>query len=477
MGSKKKQGEGEVPFLKDVESALAKAEAEMPQEKEPLQQVELSLLGLLLKNNELYHEIRDTVKGEHFQVPFYRHVFEEIAMQVQDRHHVDAVTLREGLSKKCNITGFSEMLGEIELEFAAISQAPPGSASSEQLKNYAERVREGYYRRRLSDFSLTLHQRVARGEIEPLAAADEMHSMAREASRVLGKKHKVYNIKDVLRENFTQIEDIRDSKSRILGLPTGYYEIDDAISGLQKGLLYVIGARPSMGKTSLQTCILENILLHEQKPALFFSLEMSKEEIGLRMMCSHARVDSNRLRSGKITEEDYQRLVLAAGAIHDSRLFINDDPLTIEEILKLAHDYKNIENVAVISIDYLQKIKGAYGRNSTRDQDVGYISSELKNLAKELKVPVVVSAQLNRGPEGIDDRRPRLSHLRDSGQIEQEADVVILLYRDEYYDPETDKRGIAEAIIAKNRNGPTKTVELAFLNQFTRFENLATRPY
>lgn len=461
MGAGGKRRDDRSDFPSELEKAL-----------EPGKPVEIALLGLILKKPDLYHEINGIVENSHFT--HCREIFLEMQCQMAERRYFDAVTLRDAFSKKKEYEGLDGLFDRIELESKA---EIPDAELSEKAKSYAGCILEDYYRKSLANFAKISATKLENKECSVKTGAEELYMQARHVLGVFDKEHKVVPLISVLKECFVQIENIRDRRSRILGIQTGYFELDDMTSGLMKGNLYVIGGRPSMGKTSLQTCILERIILKERKPALFFSLEMSKQEIATRMMCSKARVNSNLLRSGKVSEDDYQRLIMAAGALHDANMFINDDPLSIEDIVKISHDYHKLENISVIAIDYLQKITGAYGKDSSRDQDIGYVSRELKNLAKELQIPVVVSAQLNRGAENTGDNRPRLSSLRESGQIEQEADVVILLYRDEYYNPDScDNKNIAEAIIAKNRSGPTKTVQLAFIPEYTRFENLAAAP-
>ncbi len=470
MGDKKKPGREEPSsFLEGAQKALD----DLEKKAEPEKPIEQALLGLLLKKHELYYEVIGTLRNEYFTTPYHQEVFLEMQTQMAQRHYFDPVTLRDALNSRKESAGHDGMFDSIVAESKA---EIPEEELSERAKTYAERIRENHYRVILADYASRIGTKLETGETPLEEGADQLYKESRKVLSMLAKRHKVFSMPDALRACFQQIEDIRDRKSRLMGISTGYYELDDITSGLMEGQLYVIGGRPSMGKTSLQTSILENIVLQEQKPALFFSLEMGRQEIATRMLCSHARVDSNLLRSGKVSESDYQRLVLAAGALHESRLFIIDDPLTIEEITRIAHDYRDLEHIGVVAIDHLQKIKGSYNKNSSREQDIGYVSRELKNLAKTLKIPVIVSAQLNRSPEATEDRRPELSSLRESGEIEQEADVVGLLYREDYYNEESDKRGVAELLVKKNRNGPTKTIDLAFLKQFTRFENLAKRP-
>jgi len=232
-----------------------------------------------------------------------------------------------------------------------------------------------------------------------------------------------------------------------------------------------------MGKTSFALNILENVALREQKPVLLFSLEMAAQQIAQSMLCSHAKVDSNQLRTGRITEEEYGKLVMAAGAFHEARIFIDDSAdLSALEVRTRARRWKAKEGIELVVVDYLQKMNARQGGKGaeSRQLEIAMISSHLKAMAKELSVPVIALAQLNRSVEGREDHKPMMSDLRESGAIEQDADAVMLLYREEYYKPDTEKKGVAEVILSKNRTGPTGNIELAFLRQFTRFENLAS---
>ncbi|MFN3486755.1 MAG: replicative DNA helicase, partial [Planctomycetota bacterium] len=314
---------------------------------------------------------------------------------------------------------------------------------------------------------------------------EDVEAVREEAERALfqalarGEKGTVRKMTDILHETFQKIQDFHDRKGRLLGIPTGFYELDDLLSGLQPGQLYIIAGRPSMGKTSLAMSIIENVALREQKRVLFFSLEMAAEQIAQQMLCSHTRVPSHLLRTGKISEEDYSRLLLAAGTLGEARIYIDDSAdLSALEVRTRARRMKAKEGLDLVVVDYLQKMHARQGNRApeSRQLEIAMISSNLKSMAKELGVPVLALAQLNRAPEGREDRKPMLSDLRESGAIEQDADAVMLLYREDYYNPETEKKGVAEVILAKNRTGPTDTVELAFLKDFTRFENLAARP-
>ena len=286
-------------------------------------------------------------------------------------------------------------------------------------------------------------------------------------------EHSFSPIKDLLTESFEKIEDLYHRDNFITGVPTGFIELDEITTGFQPSELVIMAGRPSMGKTALCLNIAQNAAMQHKIPVAIFSLEMSKAQIVQRMLCSEARIDTHALRRGRMPEEDWPKLSMAAGRLSAAPIFIDDtagiSPLEIKaksRRLKARHD------LGLILIDYLQLIQTGL-KIENRQQEISQISRSLKGLARELNVPVIAVSQLSRAVEQRTIQRPRLSDLRESGAIEQDADVVAFLYREEYYKPKSSKKGIAEVIVSKQRNGPTGTLELAFLKEYTRFENLA----
>jgi len=433
-------------------------------------EIETAVLGLLLKDPCLYHDIVSVLEAPHFENPNNSHVFHEMTCQMKSSSRYDLVSLREAVAGR--ISKPDEVFADIE---RAANTEIPKDDLSDRVKHYAGMIRSRHYQRTLATKLHDIAEKMSRDSLSAEGGAAEA---ARESGRVLHvleDNDGGHRVGDILRETFAQIQYARDRKSRLVGLSTGFHELDDMISGLQPGQLYVIGGRPSMGKTSLVCRILENVCLDQGQPAVFYSAEMSKELITKQMLCSHCRIDMNRLNTGMLGEEDFQKLLMGAGSMHDMPLIVNDTTLNIDRLAHNAREWKNQHGIKLIVADYLQKFEGSYKPNSSREQDVDYIARSFKNLAKRLEVPVVVTAQLNRMPDGRIDQRPRLSDLRESGGIEQEADVVLLLYRDEYYNPDTEMKSICEVNIAKNRLGPTDKVEMVFLKQYTRFENIAPR--
>ena len=429
-------------------------------------EAEMALLGAMIFDNEVIGDVVETVSArEMFSYPAHQTIFETLLNLHMARKPIDLVVLKDELAKDRRL----EAVGGAEYLASLVDTMPTAANALE----YAQTVHDRFVLRNIIETcSKIVHQ--ATSVTQDVDAVRDEAEKALFQALARGEKGTVRTMGDILRKTFQQIEDIRDRKSRLLGLSTGYYEIDDLTSGLQDGQLYIVAGRPSMGKTSLAMSMVENVALKEQKPVLFFSLEMAATQVSQAMLCSHARVDSSLLRSGRVSEEDYQRLVLAAGALHEAKILI-DDPgdISILELRARARLMKAREGIRLVVVDCLQKI-GAPGE--TRQECLALVSSQLKALAMELGLPVVALAQLNRSAEWRKDHRPILSDLGESEAVEEAADAVFLLYREEYYHVDCGRPGVCEVIVAKNRGGPTGTVDLAFLKRLCRFENLRPPP-
>jgi len=437
---------------------------------------EMCLLGCMIFENDTIADVLDIVKtSEMFIFTEHQTIFDTIIEMFNESKKIDLVTLRAELIRKNLHKKIRPTDGEASAYLHDLVQGVPSTAT---VRQYATIVNEKYVLRNI----MAACKKVIQHTVTENEDVEEVRFEAEKALfEALAKveKAKIRSMMDVMKDVFNGIEDIRDRKSRIRGLATGFYEIDDMTSGLQKKQLYIVAGRPSMGKTSLGMNIAENVALREQKSVLVFSLEMGAELLAKSMLCSHARVDSQSLNRGTVSDEEYQKLLMAAGAFADAKLFVDDcSDLSGLEMRTKARRMKALEGVDLVIVDYLQKMNARQSKKGpeSRQVEISEISHNLKSMAKELDIPVIAMAQLNRGPEGRDDKKPLLSDLRESGSIEQDADVVMLLFREEYYDTETEKKGVAEVHIAKNRTGPTGTVDLAFLKQFTRFENLAAAP-
>ena len=283
-------------------------------------------------------------------------------------------------------------------------------------------------------------------------------------------------IKDVLVESFTNLEKLYNQKQHVTGVPTQFYDLDDKTAGLHGSELILVAARPAMGKTAFALNIATNAALRANVPVAIFSLEMSKDQLVNRMLCSEAMVDSNKVRTGKLDEEDWTKLAEAIGPLSEAGVYIDDTPgISVMEIRTKCRKLKMEKNIGLVVIDYLQLISGSNKRNGSREQEISEISRSLKVLAKELNVPVIALSQLSRAVEQRDDHRPMLSDLRESGAIEQDADIVMFLYRDDYYNKESAEKDIAEVIIAKQRGGSTGTVKLYWMGNYTKFVNIERR--
>lgn len=288
------------------------------------------------------------------------------------------------------------------------------------------------------------------------------------------KNQKGYTpIKDILVDTFAQLEELYNQKQHITGVPTGFADLDYKTAGLHGSDLVLVAARPAMGKSAFALNIATNAAVRANVPVAIFSLEMSKEQMVNRILCSEAMVDSNKVRTGKLDEQDWTKLASALGPLSEAGIYIDDTPgISVMEIRAKCRKLKLEKNIGLVVIDYLQLIQGSNKRGGSREQEISEISRSLKILAKEINVPVIALSQLSRAPEQRPDHRPMLSDLRESGAIEQDADIVMFLYRDDYYNEDSEKKNIAEVIMAKHRAGSTGTVELLWLGNYTKFVNI-----
>ena len=284
-------------------------------------------------------------------------------------------------------------------------------------------------------------------------------------------------IKDILVDTFVELEDLYNRQQHVTGVPTGFYDLDYKTAGLHGSDLVLVAARPAMGKSAFALNIATNAAVRANTPVAIFSLEMSKEQMVNRILCSEALVDSNKVRTGKLEDDDWSKLAEASGILSEAEIIVDDTPgISIMEIRAKCRKMKLEKNIGLVVIDYLQLVQGSSRRASgSREQEIAEISRSLKILAKEINVPVIALSQLSRAPEQRPDHRPMLSDLRESGSIEQDADIVIFLYRDDYYNQDSDKKNVAEVILAKHRSGSTGTVELGWLGNYTKFVNLDNR--
>lgn len=447
-------------------SALAASVADRvpPQSLE----AEQSTIGSMLLDKEAIATAVELVMAEDFYRESHRIIFDTLISLFNRGEPADLITVTEALKARNSL----EQVGGASY-ISTLANSVPTSANCEY---YAKIVKNKAILRSL----VAAGSEIAALGYDPASEVDDSLDKAEQlifriAQR--GQTGTIADMKTVMMSTFDRIERLYSSKGAITGLPTGFIEMDSMLSGLQPSELIVIAARPSMGKTAFALNIAENVALSEKKPVLVFSLEMSCEQLAQRMLCSQATVDGQKLRRGNLNDDDWNRLSYAIGQLSAAPIFIDDTPsITALEIRTRARRVKAEHGLSLILIDYLQLVQGR-ARVESRQQEIAEITRSLKALARELDVPVVALAQLSRAVEATADKRPMLSHLKESGEIEQSADVVAFIYREDYYKPdlEPERRGIAEIIVAKQRNGPTGLFELAWQREYTRFRNLEKR--
>ena len=429
---------------------------------------ERSVLGAILINNHAFNQAAEVIDAQDFFRDAHRRIFEKMVVLTDRSHPVDLVTLKDELDR----SGELEEVGGP----AYISALTDGVPRSANVEHYARIVKEKSTLRRLIQSATEVLSRAYDAEED---ADDLLDEAERSIFQIADDRMRsgFVRVSDLVDSGYQLIEQLQQHKGLVTGVPTGFVDLDEMTSGLQKSDLVIVAARPSMGKTSFVLNIAMHCGIEAAKSVGIFSLEMSKEQLFLRMLTSEARVDAHRFRGGFLGEQDYARLVEAFGRLHDANVFIDDTPsVGILEMRAKARRLKLEHGLDLLIVDYLQLMQGR-GRFDNRQQELAAISRSLKILAKELGVPIMALSQLSRAPETRGDHRPQLSDLRESGALEQDADVVLFIFREEMYAVEgersSDAEGTAEIIIGKQRNGPTGSVRLAFLKQYTRFENLA----
>ena len=428
-------------------------------------EAEQSVLGGLMLDNQAWDKVADLVVEEDFYRRDHRLIFRAIAALYAHSKPCDVVTLSEWLGQQ----GLLEEAGGLAY-LGALAKNTPSAAN---IKAYAEIVRDRSVLRQLitvgNDISGSAYQTEGRSTEELLDTAESsVFKIAEQGAR--GKKG-FTAIKDLLVKAVDRIDELFQQDSPITGVPTGWDSFDEMTSGLQKGDMVIVAGRPSMGKTSFAMNIAENAAIKGGVPTAVFSMEMPGEQLAMRMLSSLGRIDQHKIRTGKLEDEDWPRLTSAVGILADAPLFIDDTPaLSPNELRARARRLSREHGLGLIVIDYLQLMQ-VHGSTENRTNEISEISRSLKALAKELEVPVIALSQLNRGLEQRPNKRPVMSDLRESGAIEQDADVITFIYRDEVYNEDSPDKGTAEIIIGKQRNGPIGTTRLTFLGQFTRFEN------
>ncbi len=427
-------------------------------------EAEKSVLGAMLIDDEAIGSAIEVLNETWFYDEAHRKIFKAITELYSERKNVDLITLSDKLKGE----GALEQVGGVSYLSLIIDFVP----TSANVEHYARIVKEkGVLRRLIKNATQIISDSyTSNGNIEDVV--DNAERLIFEVAD-LKQKQGSFHIKDLVRQGIETLDFLYQRKQHITGLSTSFEQFDHMTSGLQNSDLIIIAGRPSMGKSALAVSIAEHVGIELKKGVGIFSLEMSKEQLVQRMLCSQARVDAHKVRSGFLAASDWPKLTAAAGKLSESRIFIDDTPaISALELRAKARRLKANNDIQMIILDYLQLMRSSI-KSDSRQQEISEISRSLKALARELSIPVIALSQLSRAVESRQDHRPQLSDLRESGAIEQDADVVVLLMREEYYNPTEENKGVADVIIAKQRNGPVGTVKLAFIKEYMRFENLA----
>ena len=425
---------------------------------------EMAVLGAMLIDNNAIPEVLEIIDDTFFYSHQHQIIFSSIVSLFDSHKRADILTISEYLNQK----KFLENIGGATYLTTLVDFVP----SAANVTYYAHIVREKNILRSLLNNATKIIDMVYRGEEDVDVVLDKAERFIFEISdkRIVGG---YVHIKDIIKDGIEAIEALYHNKSHITGIPTGFIELDNKTAGLRAGDLIVVAGRPSMGKSALVTNIAEYVAVDKKIPVAIFSLEMSKEQLMQRFLCSRAKVDAHQLRTGFLAASEWPLITSAAGQLSESPIFIDDTPaLNVFEMRAKARRLKAHHNVGLIIVDYMQLIRSVH-RSENRQQEISEISRSLKYLAKEINVPVIAVSQLSRAVESRIDHRPQLSDLRESGAIEQDADVVILLLREEYYKPTPENRGMATVNIAKQRNGPVGSFSLGFIKEYMEFANLS----
>ncbi len=441
------------------------AVTEPPQNSE----AEASLLGALLIDSDAIVKIADSVNPDDFYDPRHRRIYEAIKQLYEHHDAIDVLTLTDRLKNN----GHLESVGGASYLTELTNFVPTAS----HVEQYADIVAQKALRRRLI---------AASKDISGLGydESKQLRELIEEAETRLfevSQQHigqNVISLEAILAESFDRLDDLHKDKQKIRGIPTGFKDVDEKLAGFQRSDLVILAARPSMGKTALALNFAHNVAVQASQPVLIFSLEMSKEQLVDRLLSMESGVDAWALRTGNLTDADFEKIGHAMGTLSEAPIFIDDSPgITVSDLRTKARREAHQRPLGLIIVDYLQLMSGGhrFGGDSNRVQEISEISRGLKGIARELNVPVLALSQLSRSVESRSPQIPQLADLRESGSIEQDADVVAFIYREEYYNPETDRKKMTDIFIKKHRNGPTGALELYFDNDKQRFRSVDTK--
>ncbi len=433
-------------------------------EKIPPQNIdaERSTLGSMLLEKEAIYKAVESLKADDFYREAHRVIFETVLQLANSGEPVDIITVSEALKQR----NMLEKVGGIPY-LTALANAVPTAAN---IEYYAKIVEEKSLLRAIISVATQIVKLGYEGAEEVDVILDEAEKTIFQITQKRNVKGYI-SLKSILVETFERIEQLYDSRGSVTGVSSGFADLDRMTAGLQPSDLVILAARPSMGKTTFALNIGRYVAVETKTPVVVFSLEMSKEQLALKLLCSEAGVDNQRIRTGTLIDSDWPKLSHALGRLSDSLMFIDDTAgATVMDLRSKCRRIKADNGLGLVIIDYLQLMQGGgKSRNENRQQEVSEISRSLKSLARELSVPIIALSQLSRAVEQRQDKRPSLADLRESGSLEQDADLVAFLYRDDYYNPETERKGITDLIISKQRNGPVGSIELLFQKEFSRF--------
>ena len=427
-------------------------------------EAEQAVLGSMLTDKDATIAAIEVLKEDDFYREDNKLIYRAILNLYNRAEPVDIITLKSELTSM----GKFDAVGGLEY----LADLPEKVPTTANVERYIKIVEEKAILRNLIK---TANEIISLGYDPTEEVENIMDSAEKKIFDIMqSKNQKGYSpIKDVLVDTFSQLEVLYNQKQHITGVPTGFVDLDYKTAGLHQSDLILVAARPAMGKSAFALNIATNAAVRANVPVAIFSLEMSKEQMVNRILCSEAMVDSNKVRTGTIDDDEWTKLAQASGQLSESQIFIDDTPgISVMEIRAKCRKLKLEKNIGLVVIDYLQLVQGSSKKGGSREQEISEISRSLKILAKEINVPVIALSQLSRAPEQRPDHRPMLSDLRESGAIEQDADIVMFLYRDDYYNEDSEKKNIAEVILAKHRSGSTGTVELLWLGNYTKFANI-----
>lgn len=432
-------------------------------------EAESSLLGAILIDTDAIVRVADIISVEDFYDERHQRIFEAIKKLYEKHSPIDVLTLSDQLKS----SGFLDIIGGAGYLTELTNYVPTAA----HVEEYANIVAQKAIRRRLIKASQTM---VTFGYDEEKPIQDLIESAESELFQVSQQhvKQDISSIEDILAESFKRLDELHKDKGKIRGIPTGLRDLDNILAGLQRSDLIILAARPSMGKTALTLNLAHNIATKTELPVLVFSLEMSKEQIVDRMLSMESGVDAWNIRTGNLSDTDFEKIGQAMGTLSEAPIYIDDTPgITVSDMRTKARREQHQRQLGAIMVDYLQLMSGGsrFGSDANRVQEISEISRGLKAIARELNVPVVALSQLSRSVESRSPQIPQLADLRESGSIEQDADVVAFIYREDYYNPDTDRKNLTDIFIKKHRNGPTGQVELYFDRERQRFKSLDKR--